>query len=346
MFSIIKYFNFYLQIFNQNLSNNTNTLITSLQHNHSKASHQNKFKGKFQGMNQKTERIIQKLQSTKEQLQLSIENNNSNKKSKLNNKLQNLEAELQKINQKDQVAKDYHLVYDGLIQQLQITQDQKIGALSQSQRNQNLQILCSIKKQAINLQSQVLKKNILIPLFKFAINVMILILMQISQQDENNLFKYQKDKQFQSQYNIYDCKNSQRNKSNEYEEKNLNNILKNLSTKQTIWQNKKDMRKKGIKNHTTNLKNHQALNNLQILLNNLIIQKLKISNKKISNINKKITKLDDSNLYQICFEFPKQYVPSPCGHFTYCHNCKELALKQCLICREPVQLPIKVFKLY
>ncbi|CAK93766.1 unnamed protein product (macronuclear) [Paramecium tetraurelia] len=140
-------------------------------------SHQNKFKGKFYGMNQKTEekkqKIIQKLQSTKEQLQLSIENNNSNKKSKLNNKLQNLEAELQKINRKDQIAKDYHLVYNGLIQQLQITQDQKIGALPQSQRNQNFQILCSINRQAINLQSQVQKKNILIPLFKFAITAMI-----------------------------------------------------------------------------------------------------------------------------------------------------------------------------
>ncbi|CAK93765.1 unnamed protein product (macronuclear) [Paramecium tetraurelia] len=126
---------------------------------------------------------------------------------------------------------------------------------------------------------------------------------------------------------------------------NLNNIFKNLSMKNKRLVEQERYEKERNKKSYNQPKQPQVFKQPLDIVKQFDNQKME--DKEQENIQyqqKQQTKLDDSSLCQICFEFPKQYVASPCGHFIYCHNCKELALKQCLICREPVQLLIKVFQ--
>ncbi|CAD8095111.1 unnamed protein product [Paramecium primaurelia] len=343
------------QSFESEAQNFQNTLIH----------YQEKFQGKFQNMLQKSEvkkqKIIEKLQSTKKQLQISIEANNPNKILKLQNKIDKLEIDMQKINRKDQIANDYHLVYDGLFNQLQITQNQNIETLSQAQRNDNYKILCSIKRQAVNLSNQVYKKKHIDPIRQICNHCNNLLNeylklgvdQQIQQDDifqidivENQKFiekkKLEEQKMLVKQEKIqkyFDEKDQQKqDKKNKI--KNKYKTFEYYDQQQKKEQQNKDFRKQQQKQDQYDIDLIQQFDNLQIKDQNKQCEDIKQQN----NFQNDVTAIEDSKLCQICFEFPKEYVATPCGHFVYCKNCKNLALKECLICREPVQLLIKVFQ--
>ncbi|CAK93570.1 unnamed protein product (macronuclear) [Paramecium tetraurelia] len=347
------------------------------------SNYQEKLQGKFQGMIEKSEakkqKLLEKMQTTKEQLQISIDRNNPSKIFKLQNKIEKLEAEMSKVNRKDQIANDFHLVYDGLFNQLQITQNQNIEKLTQAQRDDNYQILCSIKRQAINLSNQVYKKKHLEPIrqichhcntllnqyLKFGVDKKIqqpdIFAIDIEQDkqfvekkkfEEERIFqKQERQQQYQDQkaQSRVDKKNKkQRQESNLYLEKEQKRNLK----QQEQYENKKqyNYNKSNYKKYQEepyDIKQNSEVNVIK-QFDNVKIEDQKQNNQnviqQVQNKQETVTNLDDSNLCQICFEFPKQYVATPCGHFVYCQNCKDLAVKECLICREPVQLLIKVFQ--
>ncbi|CAD8106401.1 unnamed protein product [Paramecium sonneborni] len=355
---------------------------------------QEKMQGKFQGMLQRSEekkqRIIQKIEYTKEQQQLSIEKNNQKKSLKLQIKIDQLEAEIQKINKSDQIAKDYHRVYNGLQNQFQITQNQQIEKLTQAQRNENYKLLCSIKRQAINLQSQVYKQKHIDPLIQICFHCNELLKqylkfgvdLQFQQADifeidneanqklqereklkeERMLEKYDKkqyqnNQQLQSQQKQQDGNNKQKKKersNNSQERKSKQQQQENqYETKQQFQQDQGDqysnLQDKKNKNQSKQEQEKEQDSDIIMMqkFNNLKIEDKKQENQIIKQQEKPQETQkgkDDSKLCQICFELPKGYVATPCGHFVYCQQCKNLAQGQCLICREPIQLMIKVFQ--
>ncbi|CAD8187297.1 unnamed protein product [Paramecium octaurelia] len=339
-----------------------------------------KLQGKFQGMLEKSEakkqKLLERLQTTKEQLKISIDRNIPSKIQKLQNKIEKLEAQMQKVNRKDQIANDFHLVYDGLFNQLQITQNQNIEKLTQAQRDDNYQILCSIKRQAVNLSNQVYKKKHLEPIRQICYHCNTLLNQylnfgvdqKIQQPDiftidieQNKLFiekkqyeeerilqKQERQQQYQEQkaQSRIDKKNKkQRQESELYLEKEQKKHLK----QQEQYEKKKQYNQnfKKYQEEPYQIKQNSEINVIQ-QFDNIIIEDQKKDKQKViqqaQNKQETVTAIDDSNLCQICFEFPKQYVATPCGHFVYCQNCKDLAVKECLICREPVQMLIKVFQ--
>ncbi|CAD8195525.1 unnamed protein product [Paramecium pentaurelia] len=235
MFSIIRQFNFIFQILEQNSSNILkinysfisfillfNLLNKSFESESQTFSEQiklllggivRKILGNAKKSEENKQKIIQNLQYAQEKFQISIENKNSNKASQFQKKIQNLEGEMQKINQKDKIVKDYHQVYDRLIQQLQITQDQKANTLQSAQRNNQLVYKVKFIKKHID------------PLFEICQrcnNPDNRLEKNNKSQDEMNQIQQKKkqlqsDSQFQSQFNLFDRKNSQRGKENPYQ---------------------------------------------------------------------------------------------------------------------------------
>ncbi|KAM3133254.1 hypothetical protein pb186bvf_014694 [Paramecium bursaria] len=69
----------------------------------------------------------------------------------------------------------------------------------------------------------------------------------------------------------------------------------------------------------------------------------------IAKVDQKLAEQDklkksDQSKCQICFDYRKEYVVIPCGHFIYCQKCKDLIKDKCLLCQQTVVQVLKIYQ--